>query len=43
MHSPVAGLIMMTAGFLGLAIYAGVLRRRRATALPVVGWTSDRV
>ncbi|RSS54735.1 hypothetical protein [Streptomyces sp. WAC06614] len=39
----VAGLIMMGAGLLGLGVYASVLRRRRAAALPVVDETHDRI
>ncbi|MEW1639463.1 hypothetical protein AB0469_36085 [Streptomyces sp. NPDC093801] len=38
----VAGLIMMVAGLLGLAVYSSVLRRRRTAALPVVDETRDR-
>ncbi|MER7758177.1 hypothetical protein [Streptomyces sp. NPDC097619] len=33
------GLIMMAAGLIGLGVYASVLRRRRAAALPVVDET----
>ncbi|MFJ8159849.1 hypothetical protein ACIRBY_02840 [Streptomyces sp. NPDC096136] len=39
----VAGLIMMAAGLLGLAVYSSVLRRRRTAALPVVDETRDRI
>lgn len=35
----VVGLIMMAAGGIGLAVYASVLKRRRAAALPVVDQT----
>ncbi|MFE2164013.1 hypothetical protein ACFXB3_02900 [Streptomyces sp. NPDC059447] len=38
----VVGLIMMGAGLLGLGVYASVLRRRRAAALPIVDETHDR-
>ncbi|MEU6864269.1 hypothetical protein ABZ924_13495 [Streptomyces sp. NPDC046876] len=38
----VVGLIMMGAGLLGLGVYASVLRRRRAAALPIVDETRDR-
>ncbi|MEU3778848.1 hypothetical protein AB0F11_37725 [Streptomyces sp. NPDC032472] len=38
----VVGLIMMGAGLLGLGVYASVMRRRRAAALPIVDETRDR-
>lgn len=38
----VVGLIMMGAGLLGLGVYASVMRRRRAGALPIVDETRDR-
>ncbi|MET9887775.1 hypothetical protein ABZZ20_32490 [Streptomyces sp. NPDC006430] len=38
----VVGVIMMMTGLLGLAVYASVLKRRRAAALPVVDETRTR-